>query len=316
MCGILGLTWRDDTRAQKALASMRHRGPDDEGIEYGDVTLGSTRLSIQDLSSAGHMPMTRDHLTIVFNGEVFNFRDVRKELSNFDFESDTDTEVVLRAYQTWGPTCLRKFRGMFAFCIHDRIKNELFMVRDRFGMKPLYYLHDKRGLAFCSEINGILNFVSKREVDPEGLRQFLTFRFTLGETTMLNGVKKLRPGHYLVFNTRTGVVKTQRWYELKTSSRKISFSKDSEDVRAVLDDAVKSWLVSDVPVACLLSGGLDSSIIAALAKKHDANLHTYSIGFETTNELPHAERVANHLGTNHRAQCLNIRDVEAYRRDD
>ena len=198
MCGIVGFNWRDKKSLEKMSRLVKHRGPDDHGI-YTDeyLSLGHRRLSIIDLSKQGKQPMTKKGYTIIFNGEIYNYQEIQKELTEYSFDSTSDTETIIYAYDKWKEKCLAKFNGMFAFCIYDHKKKELFLARDRFGIKPLYYALLDNQFLFSSEIKALLPFLDKKEVDPSALQQFFTFRFSLGERTLVSGVKKFLPGHYL-----------------------------------------------------------------------------------------------------------------------
>ena len=302
MCGIIGLNW-EDTSIKKGVEEIKHRGPDDSGtfVKNG-ISLGSVRLSIQDLSSKGHMPMVSENgnYVITFNGEIYNFKEVKEKLKGYKFKSGTDTEVILNAYDKWGPKCLEKFNGMFAFCIYDKKKKEFFIARDRFGIKPLYYFDSNKKLGFCSEIKGLLDY-ENQGVDAIGMRQFFTFRFTLGDRTLVNGIKKFLPGHYMIYDlAKKKVKKYEQYYSLeKQDKSKLSYSELKKEVKEKIEKSVERRMVSDVPVAALLSGGIDSSIITALAKKHNKDLNTFSIGFDTTDESSYAKIVADKFETNH-----------------
>ena len=205
MCGINGLTGADKPLMRKMDAIIRHRGPDQEGIFADErVTLGSCRLSIIDLSPKGRMPMHNGNETlwIVFNGEIYNYQELRQELAakGHSFRSKTDTEVILKAYEQWGASCVERLNGEFAFCIYDTIRKTLFLARDRLGIKPLFYLH-KGAFAFSSEIKALLlHPAAKREMDWHSLGAYLSFRYVPGEQTIIRDVKKLLPGHTLALD--------------------------------------------------------------------------------------------------------------------
>ena len=318
MCGINGFNWSDKKLITQINNTVKHRGPDDGGTFVDSaVSLGHSRLSIIDLSKKGKQPMKRPKYVITFNGEIYNYKEIRKELREYKFKSNSDTEVIIYAYDKWKEKCLEKFNGLFAFCIYDTKKKELFLARDRFGIKPLYYINKSKKFAFCSEIKGLLNLLEKKEIDKEGLAQFFNFRFTLGETTLVKDVKKLLPGHYLLFDLKNKKIKKyEQYYELqKQQIKNKSFAYYKKKTRELLDKSVKRRMVSDVPVACLLSGGIDSSIITALAKKYNSDLNTFSIGFDTTNELPSARLASNAIKTNHREYKIDKNNVLRYLKD-
>ncbi|WP_410508087.1 asparagine synthase (glutamine-hydrolyzing) [Methanosarcina hadiensis] len=317
MCGIIGFGWPSEEYLTKSLSVISHRGPDDEGIFIDDfVSLGHKRLSILDLSERGRQPMSKLKYTITFNGEIYNFNEIKKELSEYNFETTSDTEVIIYAYDKWKYECLEKFNGMFSFCIYDHESKELFLARDRFGIKPLYYINENN-IVFCSEIKGLLHFLDKKEIDHDGLLQFFNFRFTLGETTLLKNIKKFLPGHYMVYSlTENKVKKYCRYYFLKTHEKeKKPFSFYSNKLEELIEEAVKRRMVADVPVACFLSGGVDSSVIAAIAKKYNENLNTFSIGFDTTNELSYAKTVSDHIHSRHFEFKIDKSNVLDYLQD-
>jgi len=270
MCGICGIVQFDGSTPEPAsislmMARLHHRGPDDQGsFEAPGVGLGFVRLSLVDLSSAGHQPMSAraGRYTIVFNGEVYNHAELREELQarGIHFTSHTDTEVVLQAFAEWGVACLQRFNGMFAFALHDAEEQTLFLVRDRFGVKPLYYRQSGQRLVFASEIQALLAALPAQEiaVEDQAVFDYLAFeRVDHGEGTFYSGVSKLPGGHYLVI--RRGAVQKHRWYSLAEHIGG-AFT-HPEEYRELLASAVRYTLRGDVPVGVSLSGGLDSSSI-------------------------------------------------------
>lgn len=314
MCGIIGFNWSDKKLIEDSKNRLLHRGPDDFGTYTKKVSLGHTRLSVIDLSKKASQPMKALNYIITYNGEIYNYKEIKKELKEYKFKSDSDTEVIIYAYDKWKEKCLEKLNGMFAFCIYDEKKDEFFIARDRFGIKPLYYYNKNKKFIFSSEIKTILLFLEKKEINKEGLSQFFNFRFTLGEETLVKYIRKLLPGHYLKFDTnKNKIIKYKKYYSLKkqeVENKPLSFYK--KKLKELLDKSVKRRMIADVPVACLLSGGIDSSIITALAKKYNSNLNTFSIGFDTTNELPHAKEISEFLKTNHHEYKLNKDKVLNY----
>ncbi len=320
MCGINGFNFENEKLISLMNKTIKHRGPDDDGVYCNkEISLGHLRLSIQDLSKAGHQPMFYKHLNIVFNGEIYNFKDIKKilEKKGYKFKSKTDTEVILASYLEWGVNCVEKFNGMWAFAIYDSKNEKLFLSRDRFGKKPLYYYLKKGKFVFSSEIKSILKSGVKKEIDKQALKEFFTYRFTFDERTMINGINNFRPGHNMVFDLKTKeVLLYEKYYELKVfKNPKISFEDAKKETKRLIDSSVKKRMVSDVPVACFLSGGVDSSIVTYYAKKYNKDLNTFSIGFDTTNELSYAKIVADALKTNHREFMINNDNVLDYIED-
>jgi asparagine synthase (glutamine-hydrolysing) len=317
MCGICGIGWYNNALIKKMTNALRHRGPDDMGMFSDDkVSLGHTRLSIIDLSKKGAQPMSYDNgnFVITFNGEIYNYKELQEELKTrgHHFTSNSDTEVLLAGYAEWGANLLPRLNGMFAFCIYDKKKEEFFLARDRFGIKPLYYTTaTKNGkIAFSSEISSLQLTLNNIEIDKEAVRQYFTFRFTLGEHTMLEGIKKLLPGYWLSISLNSGKQKKKQWYSLKEKRvQKKTYEQWKKGLRKHVEQAVTRRMMADVPVSTFLSGGIDSSIITLLAKKHNPQLNTFSMGFETTNELPYARLVAEQLETQHHEIRLDKKTI-------
>lgn len=314
MCGIygqIGTTGIDEREAQLATDRMLHRGPDARGTWRGEgVFLGMRRLSIIDLPG-GQQPIWNEDRSccIVFNGELYNFLDLRPELEakGHVFTTRSDTEVVLHAYEEWGIECLRRFNGMFAIAIWDEPRRRLFLARDRIGEKPLYYYHHAGRLVFGSEIKAIFSDPAlPKELNPRGLANFLAFGHSVAPETMYRHVFKLLPGHYLLAGD--GKVETHEYWDV---GREQSFEPGgarnedewAERVRELLDDSVRRRMIADVPVGAFLSGGVDSSAITALMKRHATGpVKTFALGFTiggAYNELADARSVARQLGTEH-----------------
>lgn len=319
MCGISGILPAgtgapDDLRRQidSMNRAIRHRGPDDVGcwIEpRGRAAFGHVRLSILDLSPLGHQPMATPDgaVHMVYNGEVYNFPELRAELEalGHHFVSRSDSEVVLRAFHQWGTNAFQRLNGMFAAAFADMRSNRIFLVRDRLGIKPLHYVQTGGMLAFCSEIKGILaSGVAPVEEDLDSLHEFMFYGNTLGTGTFYKGVRRLEPGTFLEYDLERRTARSERYWSVST----LLPSRDTETqaisrVRGLLDAAVKRQLASDVPVGVFLSGGIDSSAIAALATRHyPGRLRTYTVGFDyvgDTDEQPTARAFAYGLGTEH-----------------
>ncbi len=290
MCGICGIIHFNNRPVQEEkiktmMQKMKHRGPDDEGIfTKGNVGLGFVRLSIIDLSPGGHQPKFSNdgRLVIVFNGEIFNYIEIRDELrkKGYTFNTQSDTEVLLSAYQEWGEDCLDKFNGMWSFVIYDTISGDIFAARDRYGIKPFYYFQDAGHLVFASEIPSILSILeNKPDREEQAIFDYLVFNRTdQTENTFFKGIKKLQHGHTL--SVKNGTVSIKRWYDLRDKLG-LTFS-GPDEYRELLTDACSLRLRSDVPVGVCLSGGLDSSTIVStiLALNKDTNLNTFSAVYQ------------------------------------
>jgi len=298
-----------------ALRCLAHRGPDDEGLyQRGAAVLGHRRLSIIDTSPAGHQPFTSDddRYTIIFNGEVFNFLELRAQLEakGHTFRSRSDTEVALRLFAIKGPSFLHDLNGFFALAIHDAQDDSLFLARDRFGVKPLWWCEHDGRLLFGSELRSLLALGAPCAIDPVSLRTYFTHNYIPAPHSILQGVFKLLPGHAM--NVDASGTRTTRWYDAEQAAREYPASASAtEHLRELLDDAVRIRLISDVPTGTFLSGGLDSSIISALAKRHKPDLQTFSIGYTDPyyDETAYAETVAKHIGSQHTTFTLSTTEL-------
>ncbi len=318
MCGIVGFkTSRDFTRLkdslQEATSCLFHRGPDDSGLFFDEgagVGLGHRRLSVIDLSTAARQPMASDDgmVHIAYNGEVYNFRGIRKELQGYGhhFRTGTDTEVILKSYLKWGIDCLQRFVGMFSLALWDGSKRHFFLARDRLGIKPLYYHFDGKSLMFASELKAIMAFEGfERNIDGDAIPLFLHYQYVPAPRTIFENTYKLLPGHYLAYDGQD--LKTCPYWTLpEEGGGDGDFGGQEEDVIDELDrllgQAVSDRLVSDVPLGALFSGGIDSSTVVALMQKvNSVPVRTFSIGFKERgyDEAPWALEVARHLGTEH-----------------
>ena len=268
MCGIAGFTWRDEGLIHAMTDSLRHRGPDDEGAWLDDeLSLGHRRLSIIDLSPLGHQPMVHEHggrrFVISFNGEIFNYRQVRGELADLGhvFRSGSDTEVILAAYAQWGPDCVRRFNGMWAFALYDPGQTQLFLSRDRFGEKPLHYRLDGRHIVFASEIKAILAHPIARRANRRIVPDYLYKAEANGSLdSFFDGIRMLPAAHNAVFDLRSRGLTLDCYYRPRRGNLRVT----PEVFRATLRDSVERRLVSDVPISISLSGGTDSTSVAAL----------------------------------------------------
>jgi asparagine synthase (glutamine-hydrolysing) len=323
MCGIYGQIGRADVNVEHArLATQRlsHRGPDDSGAWIGGkVFLGMRRLSIIDVSG-GHQPIwNEDHTCcLIFNGELYNFLDLRPQLEDRGhvFRTRSDTEVVLHAYEEWDVDCLRRFNGMFAIAIWDAPRQRLFLARDRIGEKPLYYYRSNSKLAFASEIKALLADPDiPRELNPRGLANFLSFGHAIAPDTIYRDIYKLLPGHYLI--AQASGIQTAEYWDVGdepqiTPGTTLAEQQYAEKIVTLLEDSVRRRMVADVPVGAFLSGGIDSSAIVALMKRHASGaVKTFSLGFDIGgeyNELYDARVVAQSLGTEHHE--LHVQDID------
>lgn len=316
MCGIVGYMGLRLSREERLpflhqmCDAIIHRGPDDDGY-YADehAGLGMRRLSIIDLST-GHQPIANEDgsTQIVFNGEIYNYKELRPRLQSqgHTFQTQSDTEIILRQYEQDGPACVHKFNGMFAFAIWDRNKKTLFIARDRMGVKPLYYYWDGRTFLFASEIKALLaTGLVPRELNEQALWDYLTFRYIPQPQSIWRNVYKLSPGHSLTICLENPEPHPVRYWDIPYTDRVENRSEEQllREFEELFVDAVRLRLIADVPVGILLSGGLDSSAVAAaVAELHNAQLNSFSVAFADSpdiNELPYARQVAQHVGLNH-----------------
>ena len=316
MCGIVGFAGRAAAAGDAFTAqcgTMRHRGPDASG-EWRSVdrrvALGHRRLSIIDLSDAGSQPMAdaTGHLQITFNGEIYNYRDIRKKLEDLGrrFRSASDTEVLLQAYSEWGTDCLQRINGMFAFAIYDSRQRRIFIARDRAGEKPLFYHRANGRLTFASELKAMMiQPAFSRVMNAEALDHYLAYGYVPGELCLLEGVRKLPPAHALTYSIDSDDLRLWRYWSLPQPTQAIDGDPEGlvQELDELLADAVRLQLVADVPVGILLSGGVDSSLITAMAARVSSSpVRTFTITFPgqgAYNEGPFARMVATHFGTRH-----------------
>jgi asparagine synthase (glutamine-hydrolysing) len=278
MCGINGFTWRDESLIKKMNEKTRNRGPDDSGFLVDDnISLGHRRLSIIDLSSCGHQPMSNEDESVwmVYNGEIYNFKEIKQQLvdKGHIFKSHTDTEVIIHSYEQWGSACFDMFNGMWAFCILDRTRQQVILCRDRFGIKPLYYHIGQKGLIFSSMISAILCHDVKTAPNDKAIMQFLAYNLVQhNEFTFFKNIYSLPPGSYLKWDLRTANYNVTKWYSPKPRA-----DYSTQAVRNAFIESVKSQTVADVPIGSCLSGGLDSSaIVCTLDRFLDYPFYTFS----------------------------------------
>lgn len=322
MCGITGFNWEDKELSRKITSIIEHRGPDDKDyyLDKG-ISLGHRRLSIIDLSKNGKQPMSDsdDEIVITFNGEIYNFKEIKKELKEFKFKSNTDTEVIIYAYKKWGIKCLDKLNGMFSFCIYDKRKKIFFLARDRIGIKPLYFFHNDDKFLFASEIKSILEYEEvPRDINPESLNRFITLRYLPGRKTLFKNIQKLLPGEYMIFDLKKCNLNINSYWNIKKEDINKSEEYYSKKTLELLEDSVEKRLLSDVPLGAYLSGGLDSSTIVSLMhkikqKREDNNeIKTFSVGFEDdkAEDVLYAKKISEIFNTDHKEIMLDDQAVK------
>jgi asparagine synthase (glutamine-hydrolysing) len=328
ICGIVNFNHSDPVDGAvvgKMMRTLVHRGPDDSGrFVEGNAGLGFRRLSIIDLGG-GHQPIFNEDgsMAIIFNGEIYNYRDLAADLSSAGhrLKTKSDTETILHAYEQYGDDCVHHLRGMFAFAIWDRKRHRLFMARDRFGIKPLYYYRNARFLTFASEIKALLEIPQvPREIDPDALDQFLSLRYVPGPRTMFKDIFRLQPGHTLVVDGRS--VHIRKYWDLDYSARTSASPRQiAESFEHLLEESVRLRLIADVPVGVFLSGGLDSSAILATIGKvaPGQKVKTFSVGYPASGpgeedhcELKYARVAANAFGADHYECRLTAKDFEEF----
>ena len=319
MCGIIGVASTSTVEFRAWLVAgrdaMTHRGPDDAGEWWshdGRVGLAHRRLSILDLSSLGHQPMLNagGGLAVIFNGEIYNYAELREELTGFGhaFRSSSDTEILLAAYAQWGDSFLARLNGMFAIALFDSKRQILLLARDRAGEKPLFYRTSDQTLYFASELKALLSDPSApRRIDPESVDCYLAKGYIPGSRCILQGYSKLPPAHAINFDLRNGKVHKWCYWQLPEMLGQSSLQSFEDTIlldklEVLLEDAVARQMTADVPVGILLSGGIDSSLVTAMAVRNSDRVRTFSVGFPSHSkfdETPHAQLVANHFGTEH-----------------
>ena len=331
MCGICGyLSKRIITEHELSVMNdtMKERGPDDSGTQLWELPGGRTlgmaqrRLSILDLSELGHQPMSTPdgRLSLVYNGEIYNYRELREELTEYSFRSNCDTEVILAAYLKWGIRCVERFNGMFAFALYDRESGELFLARDRMGQKPLYYWKSGDQLVFASVLAPIMKCPGfQGKIRKEVLPRFLFQEYINAPETILEEVFKVEPGTVLTWHDAASRMTIYRYwdvserYEAMQSEPVSDFGEAKEQLKELLRSAVRRRMIADVPLGSFLSGGYDSSLISAIAQEQlgSTPLQTFSIGFEEKDydESPYAAAIAEYLGTDHTQRIIGEQDL-------
>lgn len=315
MCGIIGVhnTFQpiETSKFYSMVDSLAHRGPDGRGIKImdeGRVLLGHRRLAIIDLSPAGAQPMSNEDSTvwITFNGEIYNYRTLRSELLGLGhrFRSESDTEVIVHAWEEWGRDCVHRLRGIFAFGLWDDREKEFFLARDQIGVKPLYYSYYAGRFTFASQPRAILaDDAFQKKIDATGLRDYFAFGYISGERCAFSGMRKLPAGHWLHF--KNGHIEIRQYWRVDYQPRHINADEAEREVQDKLVKAVNMQLVSDLPIGCFLSGGIDSSLLVAIAGRN-AELRTFTIGFNEvgSDERVYARKIADRFATAHHEQVL------------
>jgi asparagine synthase (glutamine-hydrolysing) len=326
MCGITGIFAFNEIgrismiHLSNATSCLSKRGPDNQGTFLSHrVGLGHNRLSIIDLSDEGNQPMTDQsgRYTIVYNGEIYNYKELSKTLESkgYSFNSATDTEVLLNLYIEHKEKCLDMLNGFFAFAIYDKEQDHLFVARDRYGIKPLLYYQDEDKVAFASEMKSILQYGIEKQIDYTSLYTYLQFNYIPGPNSIFKHVKKLMPGHYM--EVKKGNVAIQQWYEIpynpeNLNPENLTYDQQKEKLKKLLDESVEKRMIADVPVGAFLSGGIDSSVITALATRHTQKLNTFSIGYKDEpffDETKYAMSVAKKYNTAHTVFKLTNQDL-------
>lgn len=325
MCGIAGIYALTEKGKEsfsftaQAVERLKLRGPDGNGtFENGSVSLGHARLSIIDTSNAAAQPFTDDsgRYTIVFNGEFFNFKQYREELlaKGIKFRSHSDTEVLLQLYIQQGSKCLDKINGFFAFAIYDAVEESLFLARDRYGIKPLIFFYDEDKFAFASEMKALLAYMPKKEIDIEILRHYFHLNYVPGEYTIYKKIQKLKPGNFILL--RKGQIQIQQYYTIPTQENHLlSYEQACKKLYELMHASVERRLIADVPLGSFLSGGIDSSVVAAIAALKIKKLNTFSIGYADEplfDETHYALEVAKKYQTNHTVFKLRNEDLFAH----
>lgn len=318
MCGIIGFNGNNKELGLRMTQSIAHRGPDDEGVFCDEnITLGNRRLSIIDLSQAGHQPMTdsEGQLAIVYNGEVYNFKELKGDLENrgYKFKGGSDTEVILYGYQEYGPEFFNKLRGMWALALYDKKDKKLVLSRDYFGIKPLFYYFDGQDLAFGSEIKTIKEFLNSRKKNlnfsKDGISQYFVLGYTVQPFTVFENIKKVKPGEIVTFDL---VRKSFSSQQIKWETKGETFSDKEifEKFEKTMLESVKTHLISDVPVGVFLSGGSDSTLVALMMKKLGANLNAFTLRIEGKSDADYAKKIANFASLDHHEIKLSQKDFE------
>ena len=314
MCGIYltNIKYKEEEVTSK-LNSISYRGPDYTGVlKANGLIFGHLRLAILDLDPRSNQPMVFDRFTIVFNGEIYNYKDIKEQLVKFGytFETESDTEVLLIGYKHWGKSILEKINGMFAFCIYDSQTNQIFCARDRLGVKPFYYYWKDGSFEICSQIRPLL---SDKQINSEAISIYLDTNYIPTPYTIVENVFKLPPGNFCELDLNTNTLNIEEYWNLSdVKIKKISYQEAKKELHELLKDATKIRLQSDVPIGSFLSGGIDSALVSSLASKISTEkINTFCIGFDNPNydESTIAEKFSQILGTNHKTTICTSQDI-------
>ncbi len=315
MCGICGFNWEDKKIIKEMTDILDYRGPDQYDY-YTDalISLGHRRLSIIDLTEKGKQPLCNEegNIWIIYNGEIYNFKEIRFFLEKLGhvFKSNTDTEVIIHAYEEYGTNCVNLFNGMFAFAIWDSIKKKVIIARDRLGVKPLYYYFNENKLVFASEIKSILlNPFVKKEMNLNAFNQILHYAYVINGETMFKNINELPPGHLMIYDFKS--VEIKKYWEIKNNVQYRTEAFFVERLGKLLKESVKKRLVADVPLGASLSGGLDSSsVVAFMSQATDKPIETFTVGFnDESDEFEEAKRIANFFKTNHHEKVVPFEEI-------
>ena len=317
MCGIWGITWTDKDLIKLMGNACKHRGPEQEGFYLdNDVSLCCERLRVMDLRDIGGQPIHNENETVwaIQNGEIYNFKKLKNELEqkSHKFYSNTDTEVLVHLYEEYGENFVDYLDGMFACAIWDLKNKKLIIARDRLGIKPLYYWFNNKNLIFASEIKSILQYEEvERQINYDGLSQFITYAYTIDGQTLLKNINELLPGHKLTYDISEKIIKIEKYWDFKLQKNTFSEKENFEQVKKLLEDAVDKRRVSDAPLGALLSGGLDSSVMVAILNKFSEKpIKTFTTGFgNDLDEFEEAKIVAEHCGTEHNEIMIDFSDL-------
>ena len=333
MCGIAGyIDFNKNTSdgiLEKMVASLDHRGPDDRGAEvydnkFASVGFGQARLSIIDLSHGGHQPMHYQHFSCVFNGEVYNYLEVKEELValGHQFVSNSDTEVILHAHAEWGLQAVHRFIGMFIYCIYDKQKNTVSVTRDRAGVKPLYFYQTEALFLFASELKALMAHPDfKKEIDPQVLPEYLQYGYIAAPNSIFKSTKKLEPGHHLLIDLASSQTIQEKYWDptafFKKDKLKLSYEAAKKELHDLLKSACQYRMVADVPVGVFLSGGYDSTAVTSILQAQSKEkIKTFTIGFEEgNNEAPFAKETAAYLGTEHTEYYCSTKEAQEIVKD-
>ena len=308
MCGIIGFNWEDKVNLKRSVNKLAHRGPNSKGYFLEkNLSFGHTRLSIIDLDQRSNQPMRYENLTIIFNGEIYNFKELRDELikNGIKFNTNSDTEVILKGYSVYGEKILDKLNGMFAFAIYDQTTNEIFIARDRLGIKPLYYYKKNNKFAFSSEIKSLLELEIDTNLDYQSINKYFIFRHMPRQGTPFEYIKKLKPGHFLKYKNNN--LNIFRYWDFNITNINSDFELNKKKLSKLLSESIKKRMMSDVPIGVFLSGGLDSSAIVSIMHENgikDINTFTTDLGSKNS-ESKYAKIVDEEFNTNHREIVIN-----------